>query len=795
MSMKNLKKLCEAAAGVEFSEFPGPMSKNIYYPQKKAYSHSRRFWLIFKRHLNKDKAIFGDFKFGKTHTFSVEKLPQNVEFTKSVPKGDDYAKDRLRFTSRCLSVCQVKGHNAYSEFYKNIAPRTFLWRDTLLLPFVSKHNHIEAMLQISAKGDKRWVKDSEPSETFFLMKKPAKSDHILYLCEGLNTGYAILSGMPESAGVACVGSLSNLEKVVRIIKTLNYQICLAGEKSGWSEYLKIKHKYKCFMVGDPYYDDLDHFYRKTNTFLLKKLLISFNEKRYVPLGISESNRIVSYSKTLNVVREYSPNDALAFYSDMNNVSESPPRQIASDFYWENRHTCRQLGPVKKIRKIREGIFEKGGSYYFYDMQNLYLLKENQTVKVSPTPLITPDFILCRENVRKYPELDTLQILTPDELRECFSYINLFNFSDLEKKLLLGWVIQAVLCGGLPYRPPIWIVGSSGVGKSHLTQKYLCKFFAHYHHKIGRTTSPVWLPREFNGRAIPLHRDEYEPSQRHKANTRDEMEFIRAAVTSRYPERGISAGMGEDTLIFIYCLTVIFSSCKAPKELTQADRNRLIFFELQKSFNKSYFKLINQFNKKMTLLMQYRFLKTCFIKLPEIVKQYTSLMQAPEFSHIRSHKKSSYFILMACYNLIAPDNPMELSKVFELIKPYSHTFRSRILTEVLSLVLKKTNYQLVENVQFLHLFEKKHFTKLVNSHGVYIYRNNLLIHERRGVSWIKRLFNENGQDIDTEDLHERLRADGEFFIKTLQVGKVIASDAPPRGKYLTFNWIKIQRTML
>ena len=792
LTMELLKKKCEKLAGEEFLDFPGtPTAKNFYRPVR-ANKDNKRYWLIFKAGNPKDIAIFGDFKTGNKQSFQIDFPIKNIKYASTEPITEKMIEERISNINMFLNTLKTKSHNNYTMFYDNIVPKTYVKDSILYIPFSNIMGKVTAIQKINHVGTKRWIKGSITTDAFHPLKKPKEND-ILYLTEGINTGYAALTGCPEGSGVICVGSFQNMENCIKLFKDSKYRLCLCFEPANYTDYIELKDKYKCLMVGSVEHSDLDDFYKKTNKYLLKKLMISFNEQNFLPLGISPTNKILTYNKTLNDVAEYGKNEGDTFYCDAHNVEKVPAKENWTNFYWKTRHVCRKIGPVKTIKKVREGVFKKDDDYYFYNMHKLYLLKNNDLSIIDPLSIINPDLILIRQHTKKFPDLSKIQPLTQDELIKLFSFFKLFNFSDAEKKLILGWVIQGCICGGLSFRPPIWIVAPSGTGKSKLTQEYLTRFFAHFEHKVGRSTTTMWLPREFNGRAIPLHRDEYEPVIKHKNSTIDDMEFIRASATARYSERGISAGAGEDTLVFTYCLTALFSSCKTPKELTDADRNRIIFFDMKKNFNSDFYDLLREFKKIMTLKMQYRFLKTCLLKMPQINKDFEDLTSDINYSSIRSHKKSSYFTLMACFNNIMPNHKIKIKEIADhILAQYKEELRSKILVECLDLILKKSNYSITQNMSFFDvLCNDLYYKTILKPHKIYLYKDMLLIHPQKSSAFLKQLFNENGQYIEKEDLKEKLCSDGELLIKTLQIGKIKTGDLT-RGDYLCFNLNAIRR---
>ena len=794
--MKNLKKLFEKWCGFDCKEFPGKASKHgFYFPIRYSNPNSSRFWIIFGVHNGENSCLFGDF---------AEKIPnkrinlkfslKNLNVTSHAPDPHIYKKERDVFKRKVNKILENKklGHSAYSDLYKTIPPKTYLSGGYLYVPFTSPAGEIEALQKISPNGEKRWMKGSEWLGSFFLIREPKKKD-LIYICEGLNTGYAAALGS-TNAGVALVGGIMNIENVAEFFLRQGHPVALCIEKSNKEDYINLKNKLDCFLVGSENYEDLDDFYRKTNLDLLKKTLTSFQEKYFIPLGLTKAGDVCVYIKATSNVSTYQKGAKDTLYMDSFNLSEVPKeREVLDKFYWKTRALCRQIGPVTNSYLIKEGIYPFNGKYYYFDLDNFYLVKEGSIVSINADQIISSDLALIKQKTNKSMDLTKLEPLSIAQMDKMFRYIRLFNMDDLSYKLLVGWVIQGCLCGGLPYRTPVWLLAPYATGKSQLTSRILQNFFLFPVRTEGRSTTPKWLARKCNGKAVPVFRDEFEPSIRHRGDTEIEMEYVRTSATERFPERGISAGLDDSTISFIYCFSIIYSSIEMPKEVSSAALNRIVNIDVQGTSDLNYEKKVQFFEKNMTLKVKSRLQLTCLLKLTEVVKLFHEYASNPKYAHIKSHKKTSYFTLSACYNTFFHDK-ITFDDLDGFLQVTKKETRSNILREALQLILKHNTYLSLEEDEILFsVLHRTPHNATLNRNGIHIHKNFLLIHHKLGVRYLIRLFKENKEEgLTFESLKQRLSTDGDYFIDSKTPGPKLGIQ---RVKHLRFDWDKIKKDFL
>ena len=793
-SFKKLKEQFEKWSGERVTSFPGEArNRQFYRPIRLDQPESSRLWVKFSRKAGNDVCTFGDFsKNLKTKDVPTDIGFKNLYTSSENPDPADYHIERKNFNDKWSKITSwPKKHNQYTKLYSKTEFTPINKNDVLFIPFIDPTNPqcpLQAVEKIDATGQKKFATNSQVVSSFAVVRAPKTKENIVYIAEGINSALACLKGGIENSGVICAGTLGNVEKVLSFFRMRGYTVALALEKSGRDHYYHLKTKYDCMLVGDPDFDDIDDFYRKTNLNLLQRNLRFFKERNHISLGIDSKNDVVCYVKSLDNVKTYPFKDKEILYCDVHNTQTPPEKDIVKKFYFRVRYQCRLAGVVRPLSRVKYGIFpdSKNKNFYFWDMHRLYLVKKDAktgtaVVKIDPLSVISNDFLLCKENAKKWPDLSKLKPLDQKELHNLFKPLFLFKFKPIEYRLLVGWVIQSMLCGGLPYRTPIWITARTGNGKSHISQRLLMKLFPEKDRKTGRNSTPKYFTRHYSGKAMPLHRDEYEPNKRHIYNTMEEMEYIRASATERYPSRGISYGLGDETISFEYCLSVLFTSVKTPTELTAPDYARILFFYMGYSHHRQYEKIMSEFEKKVTPTLQYRFLLTCLLQLHKIREEFFKACGDKTIRLLTNHKKSSIFMLTCCYNALkcfGKELPYKTA-ISYIKKVDTHENESRLLKTILNLSMKKQHYSnLSESFMFIEALMRNTALEDMKPKGIQIKKGFLYVHEKKGILFFKRLFSENGHHSEASQILKELKNDGKYFL-----GQV--------GHFLKFDWTTIK----
>lgn len=755
----------------------------------------RRFWGIFHSKNDGDFFTLGDFadeEFRERIKTNFDTHHLTIPY--KIPSFEKYNKKKVEFAKDVSIFFNSTGHNVYTDSYKKTPSSTGLYNKKLYMPFYRLKDYqnncmLCAVLEIDETGKKMYVKGSEPRAAFHPVKRPAQSQDLLYLCEGLLTGYAIRECIKQGSGVFCVGSIGNMENVITALKPIYKNIVICTERASAKKYMELKYKHNLYLVGSDVHEDFHHFYMVTGKAISSKSLLAFREKHFIPLGI-KGGRLCCYMRSTGGIQYYTKNNVFDLFSDTYDTDETPGRKEASDLYFKVKKMCRANGNVKTIKVIKEGVTPYKDNMYYYDLERLYHIKKNKVIQTDIDPILNTDFLLEADAKVEQIDLGTVKSFSLEEIKKVASVFDVFNLPAIERKFLFAWVIQSNICGGLKYRAPLWILGHTGAGKTQLTSRIIKKFFIFYQRKQGRLTTPRWLYREFNGKAIPLQRDEYEHQRGHSLDTLHEMEVVRAVATERFPERAISAGTDDATQEFTYCFSPMYTGIRRPNELGLADMARFVFITLKGEFADNYDKVVPAFERFMTPINKARFLKTCLERMHKVNQFYD--YQITHSKGIIGHGKSSLFTLQGCYNALMPDKITNEEIIKRLEKSINKIkTHSKILLDIFSLNMPRSNYPFLENDQsFFEALCKSHPKKFFRDYGILVQGEEVLIHCKRGINFIRELFRKSGQTVTEATLANDLKDDGELF-KNYQFKRIEKHGVPINGYYYCFKWKEVQ----
>ena len=803
MKTQALIKAIEKITG-ELLHFPGKNRGDFYYPIRKSNPKSERFWVRFYGDYAGNWLILGDFATDKREKFpfpsSIDKFKTTEKLTAD-SKGFEKLNQSLSKKFKTLLDSKEKGFNDYLSLYKESKPLGGLNADgSLLFPFertyFQKEREILAVQSISKTGVKKYLAGSETIRTASELKTPTNKESFIYITEGIRTGYAAVLGSPEGSGVLAAGSLFNVKNILQDLNSAGYKnIVLAGESTGFEKYLNLKNSFNCLLIGSKQIDDLHSFFEKTDLETLKAFMVTFKASSFVPLGLDSKNRIGIYLKNQKISRFYKQNEQKVCYSDCYNTGEPPSKKAAEEHYFSIRKLCRTVGvSSENAISLSYGIIPIKENYLFYDQELLYLIKENKILPLKKEDVNYKDIILTKNSSIKSMPLTSLSPLSSKEFEDISKISRLFKLnSNIDNKLVLGWIVQGLLCGGMLYRTPLWITGKSRTGKGVFGRRFIFSCFpVSEKAPAGRTTTPAWIVRQASKMAVPFFRDEYEPSFHKTAQLEEEMEYVRNTATERFPKRGIAAGADDGTLSFIYCFAPLYTSIKRPN-LSEGDLGRFLMLDLKLEFKEAFESQITAFENWMDNKMKHRFLKSALLKLHSINKSYKELMAHKELQKILSHQKSTICNLAACHNaLFEPKITVENIKKklgsTSLVQGFSKY--SKIVRKMLLSICDRNTYNLEESKLLLYMLDDYiSYKDFLNANGFYLYKNFLLIDHKRGTIFASQLLK-----MDIKNTLANFMGDGDYLIQAdFRIGEV--KDGPPRKTYFKFDWIKIKEDLL
>lgn len=171
---------------------------------------------------------------------------------------------------------------------------------------------------------------------------------------------------------------------------------------------------------------------------------------------------------------------------------------------------------------------------------------------------------------------------PLNVKECELLVNAIKgmawSRPQDHNYFLGWIMSSMVCGILPWRPHLWLVGSSGAGKTTVYE--LIGKLSHYPiHKFAGGSTEAGLRRSVKGSAIPVMFDEFELNKNSLETNQQILEFMRQA-SSETESRVVKAD-GQSGVVAYDPRFCAFVSGIKPSLTNEADRNRFTLIELDK----------------------------------------------------------------------------------------------------------------------------------------------------------------------------------------------------------------------
>lgn len=161
--------------------------------------------------------------------------------------------------------------------------------------------------------------------------------------------------------------------------------------------------------------------------------------------------------------------------------------------------------------------------------------------------------------------------------EILTLIESWNFArEIDARLLLGWIVAAMMAGALKVRPLVWVTGEKGTGKSSLVgeEGLIHKLFAGGILMTANTTA-AGLYQKIGYDSLPVAVDEIE-AKRGNQKTEAVIELARQAYSGGMVLRG---GQDHEGKEFRAMCPVLFGSILIPPLMPQ-DLSRLALLNLK-----------------------------------------------------------------------------------------------------------------------------------------------------------------------------------------------------------------------
>ena len=177
-----------------------------------------------------------------------------------------------------------------------------------------------------------------------------------------------------------------------------------------------------------------------------------------------------------------------------------------------------------------------------------------------------------------------QPMSDDDACKILSLAQKFSFTDpTSAYFLVGWLAIAPVCGGLKWRPHIWVTGGKGCGKTTILNSFMKPLLGQiYRSATGGTTEPG-LRAALRSDAIPVLFDEFEQNDaQDKQNMQNVLAMARVASSEGGKIIKGSAGGGEANQ---YEIRSMFCVSSINVGLVQgADKDRFCLLSLERGNN-------------------------------------------------------------------------------------------------------------------------------------------------------------------------------------------------------------------
>lgn len=300
------------------------------------------------------------------------------------------------------------------------------------------------------------------------------------------------------------------------------------------------------------------------------------------LGYSSDNRVYFMSRRRGVMVGLAPNDLgnlshlltlhdLKFWYqifpdkrggfDKHKAADGLQRWAENSGYFDGK---RLRGRGVWIEANGDVVFHTGQKLIIKDqVVPIHSYRSNHVYEVKPDMGVTPVKPLDTEQAKR--------------LIDACSFLNWEV--PVYGRLLAGFCMVATVCGGMEWRPHIWITGESGSGKTtalkEIVQRVLNRLSAQF---IGGSTAPG-IRQSLSGDAIPVLIDELEGETQQQ---RDELQKILQLARISSSEAGarmVKGGQGGEAVEFLMRSCFVFMGIQV-NVLQSADRNRITVLNLK-----------------------------------------------------------------------------------------------------------------------------------------------------------------------------------------------------------------------
>lgn len=221
---------------------------------------------------------------------------------------------------------------------------------------------------------------------------------------------------------------------------------------------------------------------------------------------------------------------------------------------------KQVGPFRENRVRKVGAWLEGGKPLFHTGDQIII--DDKRYPIRNAPETENIYVLDgAANVTTDNPLGNQEAKLIADICEGFSWQK-----ETDGRLLAGWIVNAIICGALNWRPHIWITGDAGSGKSTLIETVIRPLLSEISLNVQSKSTEPGIRNALNFTARPVIFDEAESPSRADATRIDAVLDLLVQASSRSSGRIYKSvqGGGKATAFEVnscFCLSSINPNLK------------------------------------------------------------------------------------------------------------------------------------------------------------------------------------------------------------------------------------------
>lgn len=262
---------------------------------------------------------------------------------------------------------------------------------------------------------------------------------------------------------------------------------------------------------------------------------------FLPEGTRQITKIKQGSLNYNYL--YQALAPLEFWQDEKNYGEWSKQGIKvrwMDAIGDIIKICNRKGPFEDKHIRGRGAWNDNGNIIIHTGKHI-ITQENKILlnKYQTNGHVYERLPELKLNIEKKDMTEALH----KKIVDCFRGLSIET--KLELNCLIGWCVLAWLCGGLQWRPHIWLTGSSGTGKSTIIDMIIHRILGNFKIcPLSNSTGPGILQFLTND-SLPVVFDEAENNIFTYSNIKGVLDIARAA-SSANEDQFLMKGTAEQT---------------------------------------------------------------------------------------------------------------------------------------------------------------------------------------------------------------------------------------------------------